>query len=295
MRVDEILASRRRPLFSVELWPPRTSKSETRLTEALEQISKLDIDFASITYGAGGSTRENTHELVVRLKRDYGLSPVAHLVTGAHNKRDIEEILTRYQSSDIDNLLALHGDPPLSSNDTLSEGELAHAIDLARMAKTEFDFCVGVAVHPNGHPNSVGVAEDLDFQAEKLAVADYAITQFFYRSTAYFELVDQLALRGIYKPIIPGLMAPTSYSTLNKMAELSGSVIPREVEARLIKHQDDPSAFQKEGTLIAIELAVELLSAGAPGIHVFTMNQAATTVAIYEALNLGQGAFDYTN
>lgn len=287
MRVDELLSNKSRPLFSVELWPPRSAASETRLTEALERLSQLKIDFASITYGAGGSTRENTHALVVRLMRDYGLPPVAHLVTGAHTRLELEAILARYRQSGVDNLLALHGDPPLEGNEALEIGELSHAIDLARMAKFEYNFCVGVALHPNGHPSAITPALDAQFQAEKLAVADYAITQFFYKTSDYIELVDQMNAHRVFKPILPGIMAPTSFSTLNKMAEMSGTLVPSDTYERLAKYRDDSVSFQKEGTLIAIELAAELLEYGAPGIHVFTMNQANTTVAIYESLNFG--------
>ena len=287
MRVDELLATKnKKPLFSVELWPPRTPASETKLTEALEILSKLHMDFVSITYGAGGSTRENTHELVMRLMKDYGIPPVAHLVTGAHKKLEIEIILERYRSSGVENLLALHGDPPLGATQDLQPGELAHAIELVRIAKFDYGLCVGVAVHPGGHPNSKSKQEDLCYQAEKLLLADYAITQFFYKPSEYHDLVQEMANRGVNKPIIPGIMAPTSFSTLNKMADLSGTVIPSDVYQRLARYASDPVGFQNEGTLVAIELAEQLLNNGAPGIHVFSKNQAATTVAIYEALGI---------
>ena len=284
MRVDELIANRTGPLFSVELWPPRSPAAEARLEAALVELSNLRVDFASITYGAGGSTREHTHELVVRLRRDYGLLPVAHLVTAAHSQGDLEAILERYTSQGIMNLLALRGDPPLESSDELAPGDLAHAIDLARLASGKYSMCVGVAAHPEGHPEAPSFEADMDRLAEKLEVADYAITQFFYTADRYARLRDALAKRGVNKPVLPGIMAPTSLSTMKRMAELSGTSIPARVASRLERYEDDPAGFQAEGTRIAIDLCTDLLAMGVEGLHVFTMNQAATTVAIYEAV-----------
>lgn len=284
MRVDDLIRDRKGPLFSVELWPPRSPASEARLTHALESLSSLSIDFASITYGAGGSTRNFTHDLVLRLQREYGLAPVAHLVTAAHAKVDLQEILERYVSEDVHNVLALRGDPPLDSSGHLAVGELEHAIELALVAKEDYAMCVGVAAHPEGHPDAVSFESDMDFLGAKLEVADYAITQFFYTASEYYRLVEELDKRGVAKPVIPGIMAPTSLSTLKKMAELSGTSIPTAIFSRLEPYENDPDGFLAEGTSIAIELAAELLSSGVVGIHVFTMNQPATTIAIHEAL-----------
>ena len=290
MRVDELIANRTRPLFSVELWPPRSPAAEARLQAALSELSRLGVDFASITYGAGGSTREHTHELVTRLRRDYGLLPVAHLVTAAHTQDDLESILERYASQGIENVLALRGDPPLEASCALAPGEFNHAIDLARLASRKYSMCVGVAAHPEGHPEAPSFEVDMDRLAEKLEVADYAITQFFYTADRYARLRDALAKRGIEKPVLPGIMAPTSLSTLRRMAELSGTPIPAKVAARLERYEGDAAGFQAEGTRIAIELCTELLAMGAEGLHVFTMNQAATTVAIHEAVFGASGA-----
>ncbi|KJF16244.1 MULTISPECIES: methylenetetrahydrofolate reductase [Acidithrix] len=290
VRVDQLISSASRPLFSVELWPPRNVESERRLTQALLELSELSIDFVSITYGAGGSTRENTHDLVVKLDREYSLTAVAHLVTAAHSKVEIDSILSRYAKGGIVNLLALHGDPPLSGNDQLLDGEFPHAIDLARYAIEKYDMCVGVAAHPQGHPSAFDRESDIRFLAEKLEVAHFGITQFFYDSNYYFDLLSRLDSIGIQKPIIPGIMAPTSLSTLIKMSELSGAEIPKVVLNRLNRYQGDPQSLKKEGIEIAIELSQELLDGGVAGIHVFTMNQASTTKAIYSALFPGRSA-----
>ena len=292
MRVDELIANRRRPLFSVELWPPRSPASEERLKGALDDLSHYPLDFASITYGAGGSTREFTHELVVHLHRNFGLVPVAHLVTAAHSKNDLEHILARYAAEGIENVLALRGDPPLGAVAELAAGDLRNAIDLARLASGSYGMCVGVAAHPEGHPEATSFATDMDFLAAKLEVADFAISQFFYTADQFFRLRDELDKRGVVKPLIPGIMAPTSLSTLRRMAELSGTTIPQGTVSRLSRYEGDPAGFIAEGTQIAIELASQVLEAGAVGIHVYTMNQAKTTIAIYEALygNSGAGA-----
>ncbi len=284
MRVDELIAKRKRPLFSVELWPPRSPASEERLLHALGELSHYTLDFASITYGAGGSTREFTHELVVNLHRNFGLVPVAHLVTAAHTRADLEYILARYVGEGIENLLALRGDPPLDAPSGLAAGELKNAVDLARLATESYGMCVGVAAHPEGHPDSKSYSVDMDFLAAKLEVADFAITQFFYTAEQFFRLRDELDRRGVVKPVIPGIMAPTSLSTLKRMAELSGTSIPERISTRLARFEDDPASFVAEGTQIAIELAAEVLEGEAVGIHVYTMNRAETTIAIYRSL-----------
>ncbi|MDA8278158.1 MAG: methylenetetrahydrofolate reductase [Actinomycetota bacterium] len=284
MKINDLIKRSSGALFSIELWPPRTSTSERKLAEALSVFSHVDIDFASITYGAGGSTRDNTHDLVIKLDRQFNLNPVAHLVTASHSEAELRAILGRYRDHGIENLLALRGDPPIEGSGRFEVGEFSRAIQLAEFAKDEFSMCVGVAAHPGGHPDSCSLEEDRKHLAEKLRVADFAITQFFYRSSDYLRLVDDLMHLGVDKPVIPGIMAPTSYSTLQKMAQLSGTEIPATVVERLQPYEDSPEDFKKAGTEVAIELSLTLLEAGVPGVHIFTMNQASTTLDIFEAV-----------
>ncbi len=284
MKINDLIERSSRALFSIELWPPRTSTSERKLAEALEVFSNVDIDFASITYGAGGSTRDNTHDLVLKLDRQYSLNPVAHLVTASHSESELRSILGRYRDNGIENLLALRGDPPIDGGGRFEVGEFARALQLVELAKEEYSMCVGVAAHPEGHPDSSSLTEDRRNLAEKLKVADFAITQFFYRLDDYLKLVDDLSRLGVEKPVIPGVMAPTSFSTLQRMAQLSGTEIPHAISERLQPYEGSPEDFRKAGTEVAIELSLALLAAGVPGVHIFTMNQASTTLDIFDAV-----------
>lgn len=273
------------PSFSIELWPPRNEAARTKLTEALPILGDLHPTFTSITYGAAGSTRGNTHELVMQLAKDGQMLPMAHLTCAAHAVSELEEILRLYWESGVKNILALRGDPPLDSLQPLSPGELVYAHELVRLAKSIAGFTVAVAAHPEGHPESKSLTEDRIHLAEKLEVADFAITQFYFRSSSYFELVDGLRRRGISKPIIPGIMAPTSWKTLLRMSELSKTQIPDQLRRRFEALQSDPVGTRKLGVEVAVLLCEEALDGGAPGVHIYTMNSAESTVEIYEAIS----------
>ncbi|HLG92402.1 MAG TPA: methylenetetrahydrofolate reductase [Acidimicrobiales bacterium] len=285
-RISELLA--RRTCFSVELWPPRTEAAQARLEQVLAELAPLDIAFTSITYGAGGSTRDRTHELVVRILRSGTTTPMAHLTCAAHRRQELEDILARYRREGIENILAIHGDPPLDSPEGLAEGELAHAIDLVRLAKQVGDFCVAVAAHPEGHPRSPDLASDRRHLAEKLAEADFAITQFFFRVEDYLGMVDALHALGVDKPVVPGIMPITNYRTVSRMAQMSGTKLPGPLAARIEAVADRPEELRRIGVEVACELGAKLLAEGVPGLHVYTMNQAAATLEIYANLGLGR-------
>lgn len=286
-KIAEIIANSTSPTFSIELWPPRSPATEAKLELALPILEELHPTFTSVTYGAGGSTREKAYDLVLRIKRETTIEPMAHVTTAAHTQDELEAILRRYLSAGIENILALRGDPPLDGSDLLRPGELAHAIDLVRLARSVGDFSIAVAAHPEGHPDSPDLATDRRMLARKLELADMAITQFFFVADYYFRLVDDLDKLGIYKPVLPGIMAPTSIKTLERMAQLSGAHIPEKVSDRLHSAGDDPNSVKAIGVEVAVELSRELLKRGAPGIHVYTMNEASTTVEICRALGLG--------
>lgn len=272
--------------LSVELWPPRTPEAKVRLEQSLDRLSVLKPTFASITYGAGGSTRERTHDLVVAIHRAKVMTSMAHLVCAAHRRDELVAILERYKAAGIENLLALRGDPPLDSAERLAEGDLHHAIELVDLAKEVGDFCVAVAAHPEGHPDAPDLATDRHFLAEKLSRADFAVTQFFFRADDYFSLVSDLAKRGIHKPVIPGIMPITNIKTVSRMAELSGTELPPEVMQRVQAVSEDVDAVRKVGVEIAVELCAELVAEGVPGLHFYTMNQVSATIEICDRLNL---------
>ncbi|MCU1491000.1 MAG: 5,10-methylenetetrahydrofolate reductase [Acidimicrobiaceae bacterium] len=286
-RIDALLQRGR--TISVELWPPRTPEAAVRLGASLERLEVLRPAFASITYGAGGSTRERTHDLVVSLRRAGRVTPMAHLVCAAHRRSELVEILTRYRDAGVENVLALRGDPPLSANEPLKDGELHHAIELAQLAKDVGGFCVAVAAHPGGHPLADNRGADLDRLAEKLQVADFAITQFFFQVEEYLELVEGLAVRGIHKPVVPGIMPITNVRTVTRMAELSGCHVPREIAERVEAVADDAEAVRSIGVEIATELCEKLLAGGVPGLHFYTMNQVRATLETCANLGLVSG------
>jgi methylenetetrahydrofolate reductase (NADPH) len=287
-RISDLLANGR--TVSVELWPPRTEAAEARLETALETLyEKVRPAFSSITYGAGGSTRDRTHELVVRLQHEGRTVPMAHLVCAAHSRADLEEILRRYSDAGVENVLALKGDPPLDASVALEQGELHHAIELVELAKSVGDFCVAVAAHPEGHPEAQSLESDRRHLAEKLGVADFAITQFLFRLSDYVDLVESLAALGVDKPVLPGIQPVTNPRTLVRMAEMSGCVIPAELTARIGAVADQPDEVMKIGIEVATDLGQQLLDAGAPGLHFYTMNSAAATVAVCQNLGISVG------
>ena len=270
--------------LSVELWPPRDEDARRRLEDSLLRLEVLRPTFASITYGAAGTTRDRTHDLVVEINARHRITPMAHLACAAHRRDDVVSILERYFDAGIENILALRGDRPLASSERLEDGECRYAIELVQLAKEVGDFCVAVAAHPEGHPDAPDLDTDRRHLAAKLEVADFAITQFFFRVEDYLSLTDDLDRLGNAKPVIPGIMPIANLKTVSRMAELSGTRVPDEVVSRVERFADDEKAQRRVGIEIAVELCQELLSAGVPGLHFYTMNRVATTLEICAAL-----------
>lgn len=283
-RIPELLAAGR--TFSFELMPPRTPEREAQLSKALDGLIPLKPSFVSITYGAGGSTRSTTHDLVVRLLREGDLNPMAHLTCAAHSRTELSEILKRYADKGLENILALRGDPPLAGEAVLVDGELKTAAELVALAREIADFAVAVAMHPEGHPKAPTAEADRRRQAAKLQQADFGITQFFFRVEDYLRLTEDMAHLNVTKPIIPGILPPTNVAQLDKMAQMSGAEVPREVAERLHAVADDSAEVRKVGVDIATELCAQLLDAGAPGLHFYTMNKSTATREIYANLGL---------
>jgi len=274
------------PRFSVELWPARTEKAAQRLEQVLDELACLEPLFVSITYGAAGSTRERTHELVLRLLQQGRHVPIAHLACLGHSEEELREILRAYREAGLVNLLALRGDPPLNATDAPAAGELAHAIDLVRLARREGPFCIAVAAHPERHPEAADLESDRRHLAEKMELADFGISQFFFRAEHYFELLEDLRSRGIEKPVLPGIMAVTRAKQLEKMAQLAGTEIPPAVREKVEQLAEDPVGLADYGVELACQLGQELLEAGACVLHLYTMNDPSSTVRIVENLGL---------
>ena len=282
MTVAERIA--RGPFVSFELWPPRSAESAAALEDALALLAGLSPAFVAITYGAGGSTRERTHDLVARLAGTE-LLPLAHLTCAAHGRRELVALLERYLAAGVRDLLALHGDPPLSATEALPEGDLRYAVELVALARAVGFPSVGVAVHPEGHPAAASRADDLRRQAAKLREADFGLTQFLHRASDYAAFVEAMRSRGADAPVVPGVMPITNVRQLERMAAMSGTDVPLELAERLHAVADRPDEVRRIGVEHATELCRALLDAGAPGLHFYTMNRAAATLEV--CANLG--------
>jgi methylenetetrahydrofolate reductase (NADPH) len=273
-----------RPTVSFEFFPPRSEEASATLRTTVQELAPLGPSFVSVTYGAGGSTRELTHRLVVDLLAD-GMNPMAHLTAVDHTREDLVDIVTRYRDAGVRNVLALRGDAPAGVEEPLRA--LEHAVDLVHLVRdvAGADVSVGVAAHPEGHPASASLAEDRRHLAAKLEAADFAVTQFFFEAADYLRMVDDLAALGCTRPVLPGIMPVTNLAQITRFAELSGATFPAWLAQRLLAVGDDPAAVRAVGVEVATELCRALLAAGAPGLHFYTLNRSTATREI--AANLG--------
>jgi methylenetetrahydrofolate reductase (NADPH) len=280
-KVADILA--RGSSYSFEFFPPKNDAEQAALVRTLRELEPLEPSFVSVTYRGGRSSRERTHALVAGMLKTTSLNPMAHLICVAHTRLELAEILVDFRKAGVENLLALGGDPP--TDPETAEGELRYATELVELARAIGGFSIGVAAHPIGHPRSESMAADRDRLAEKLRLADFAFTQFFFKPEEYFTLVDDLAARGVEKPVLPGIMPVTSLSSVPTMAVM-GAAVPPESVARM-EAAGDAESVRRVGIELATELCEKLLAGGAPGLHFYTLNKSTATREIYTALGLG--------
>ena len=281
--------SKKETTYSVEFFPPKDDAGVDRLWGAMDSLHELAPDFISVTYGAGGSTRDRTIRIATEIKERTGIDTVAHLTCVGSTRDELIAILHQYKAANIHSVLALRGDPvggPSSPWVSTPSG-LDHADQLVELARDLGGFEIGVAAFPDGHPASGGdFSRDIDVLLRKQELgATFATTQFFFDVARWQQLVDDLAKRGSELPIIAGILPVTNIKQLNRMAELGGAAIPSAMTARFEAIADDPVAVHEVGVQIATELCQELLSAGVPGLHFYTMNTAKATMEI--AHNLG--------
>ena len=282
-RIADLLMAGR--TFSFEFFPPKNDEEQVTLVRALRDLEPLDPSFVSVTYRGGASSRQRTHDLVAGMLRTTTLTPMAHLTCVVHSRLELAEILVNFRKAGLENVLALGGDPPPDAEAGM--GELKHACELVELARAIGGFSIGVAAHPELHPNSGGNrVADRDHLAAKMERADFAITQFFFRLSDYTGLVEDLAERGMSKPVIPGIMPITNLKSVRRMAQLSGCDVPPETVARLEAAGDDPDTVWRTGVDMATELCQALLDAGAPGLHFYTLNRSTATREIYANLGL---------
>ena len=274
--------------YSFEFFPPKDTEGEERLWAAMSQLESIAPDFISVTYGAGGSTRDRTIRITSEITARIHVPTVAHLTCVGSTRTELIEILGKYRSAGIKSILALRGDPTGGPRApwTPTEGGLSHADELVTLAAEFGGFTIGVAAFPDGHPSSNGdIDKDVQVLLEKeKRGATFATTQFFFDVTKWKTLVDKLAAKGSTLPIIPGILPVTNVKQLNRMAELSGVPIPSHISERFAKVEDNPEDVRKLGVEIATKLCQNLLEAGAPGLHFYTMNTSSATREIYSQI-----------
>jgi methylenetetrahydrofolate reductase (NADPH) len=283
VRVDALLSAGFTRSF--EFFPPKSDEEAAVLARTLHDLEPLQPSFVSVTYRGGPASRQRTFDLVSAIQRERRLTAMAHLICVGHSELEMREILSNYLDDGVENLMALGGDIP--QDPALAHSEFHHAIELVHLAREVGDFSIGVAAHPSGHPRSSDLASDRRFLAEKMAVADFAVTQFFFRSIEWVTLVEELGELGITKPVLPGVIPVTTISGIQRMA-LMGGPVPAELASRL-EHAHavgGPGAVRAEGIAAATEMCRELIDRGAPGLHFYTLNRSTATREIYEKLFL---------
>jgi len=274
--------------YSFEFFPPKDQAGEERLWAAMEALEPIAPDFISVTYGAGGSTRDRTIRITSQITERTSIPTVAHLTCVGSSRGELIEILQKYKEAGIRSILALRGDPTggPSAPWVPTTGGFNHADQLVELAMEVGGFEVGVAAFPDGHPASNGdLAKDVDVLIRKESLgASFATTQFFFEAAKYQHLVEALAAKGSNLPIIPGILPVTNVKQLVRMSELSGTDIPADILAQFSAVESDSDEVRKLGVEIATKLCEELLDAGAPGLHFYTMNTSSATLEIYRKL-----------
>jgi methylenetetrahydrofolate reductase (NADPH) len=289
MRIDQLLAGPE-PVFSFEFFPPRTEQGEQNLYAAIGELRPLEPSFVSVTYGAGGSTRSKTIEIVKRIRDGYGLEAMAHFTCVGATVDELRDTLDEMQAAGIDNVLALRGDPPAGELDWVkTDGGLEYSRELVQLIKLDYPFAIGAACFPETHIHALSPQADLEHLAEKvLAGVDFLITQLFFDNELYFDFVARARAAGISVPIVPGILPITQIGQLERMTKMCGASIPAGLHRELHAREGQPEAVIDFGVAYATLQCAELLAAGAPGIHFYTLNRSPATRAILGALKLSR-------
>ena len=283
-RISDLLAAG--PTYSVEFFPPKHEAGWLSLGRTISELEHLAPDFLSVTYGAGGSTRTRTADLVSWVKRQTAIPPMAHLTCAGHTRDDIRAILTDYQAEGVQNILALGGDPPTGAANEQAPSDYRFSMELVDDVREFGGFSVGVAAHPELHPRSPDRSTDRQHLADKLAAADFAITQFFFDIDHYSMMVDELAALGVNKPVVPGIMPISNLGQITRMAHMSGAEVPGWVIETMEKAGDDLDEAERVGVALATELCARLIEAGAPGLHFYALNRSWATREVFSNLGL---------
>jgi methylenetetrahydrofolate reductase (NADPH) len=289
MRIDEILAAGA-PVFSFEFFPPRTEAGERNLYAALAELRELEPSFVSVTYGAGGSTREKTIEIVKHIREQYGLEAMAHFTCVGATVQELHATLGEMERAGIDNVLALRGDPPAGQEAWVrTDGGLEYSRELVELISSGYPFAIGAACFPETHVHAESPQADLQHLLEKVAAGvDFLITQLFFDNARYFDFLARARAIGVDVPIIPGIMPITQVGQVERMAKMCGASIPEGLSRELHARGENPEAVLDFGVAYATLQCAELLAAGAPGIHFYTLNRSPATRAILSALKLAK-------
>jgi methylenetetrahydrofolate reductase (NADPH) len=286
-RVADLITAGERSI-SFEFFPPKDEAGERQLWTTLRELEPLQPTFVSVTYGAGGSTRERTTRLTERIAAETTLTPMAHLTCVGHTREELRTVVGSYAAAGVRNVLALRGDPPGGPGAPWrpTPGGLRFATELIALVGSLGDFCLGAAAFPQGHREAKSLEADAEvLRAKQDAGAEFAITELFFRVEDYLALQDRCERAGVVIPVLPGIMPITSLRQIVRMAELSGRQVPPEVVARVSRFDGDPAAVRAEGVAIATELCDRLLEEGAPGLHFYTLNRSTATREVHAALH----------
>lgn len=283
-RIGDLLAGG--PTWSFEFFPPKTAEGMASFDAAIDELAALEPSFVSITYGAGGKARDTTHDLVIRVNDEQSFPAMPHLTCVGHTRSELVELLESYRSHGIHNILALAGDPPADGSDP--GGDFTYATELIEVVREVGDFSVGVAAFPEVHPRSPDRRSDRIRLAEKLALADFGMTQFFWSAEHYAVLLDELAEWDVAAPILPGVMPFVSVPGVRRMSAMNDTDIPTWLQERMDAVDGDPEATRRLGVEVATQLIADLLEIGVPGIHLYAMNRAASINEIYANLGIGR-------
>ena len=285
MRVDEIIAAQR-PTFSVEFFPPKTAEATEQLYETARALEHLEPDFVSVTYGAGGATRDGTVEITRALKDEIGFETMAHLSCVGETTEGLTKTLDRIEAAGIENVFALRGDPPRNEGDfEQPEGGLGSAAELAAFISAGWDFSIGGACFPEVHPEAPDLETDLSYLKTKVdSGAAFLVTQLFFDNQVYFDFVRAARRRGIEVPILAGVIPVASFAQTKRICALCDASIPPRLEAAFEAADGDPEREFELGVAYAAQQCSELLIAGAPGIHFYALNRAPATRAVLGSL-----------
>jgi methylenetetrahydrofolate reductase (NADPH) len=288
MRIDDILRADGEPTFSFEFFPPKTEEGERNLYNALAELKPLEPAYVSVTYGAGGSTRDKTIEIVSRIKQEYGLEAMAHFTCVGATVDQLRDTLDEMREVGIDNVLALRGDPPAGQEEWVkTEGGLEYSRELVDLIRRDYPFTIGAACFPETHIHASSAEDDLRYLKAKVdAGAAFLITQLFFDNAVYEDFVARARAIGIDVPIIPGILPITNIAQLKRITGMCGASIPDGLMRELELRADEPEAVLDFGVAYATLQCAELLAKGAPGIHFYTLNRSPATRAILGALKL---------